>query len=39
MNLEFSTSVDRGRIRLRSCENGTELNVRTCRDDHSSNYN
>ena len=32
-NLEFKTSVVRGRIQLRLCEMGTKVNVRTCRDD------
>ena len=33
MNLEFKTSVLRGRIQLRIYEMGTKVNVRTCRDD------
>ena len=32
MNFELKTSVVRGRIQLRPCKMGTEVNVRTCRD-------
>ena len=32
MNLEFRKGVVRGKIRLRPCENGTKVNVRTSRD-------
>ena len=37
-NLEFSTCVVTGRIQLRSCERGTNVNVRTCRDEQISRY-
>ena len=32
MNLEMKTSVVKKRIRLRPCEKGTKVNVRTSRD-------
>ena len=30
MNLEFKTSVVRGRVQLTPCEMGTKVNVKTC---------